>query len=322
MEEQLDMNPIVIRGLRRTNIERRKGLSSECVYRDYLTRGGIPVIVTDATKSWKALSTWSLDFFKQNYGSETVVPGIGIYGKSRRVMKIADFLDYVELPTAKRRGFWIDLETKRPREERPEDNAAPLYLHDQNLFLTHSNLLEDVTPNPDCIDDWLALLPEDLQRLLQSTRYYQRGLLIGPKDSVSNLHYDFLDTHAYLAPIIGKKLCILFSPEDSDFLYDGAVNPEIPDVESFPLFSQARAFLCILEPGELLLIPSRWWHYVRNLEKTITVNYNFFNRSNFGQYFISLFRVLPQILDGFDTNPDWQYKLGIKWKSKGFGLRE
>jgi hypothetical protein len=318
MEEKVIMNASVVPGVQQMAIKRRQGLTRECIYREHLSDNGGPVILTDAIKGWPALVSWSFPFFRQRYGSETVVPGIGAYGHSRRVMKLAHFIDYVEQPSLPPHGFWIDLKTGLPREETPEDRAAPLYLYDQNAFLRHSRLLEDVKPDPECLDDWLALLPERFQRLLQATRYYQRGLLIGPEGSVSRLHCDFLYSHAYLAQIAGRKLCMLFSPTDSGLLYDGEVNPEQPDLEKFPLFRSATAFVCILEPGEMLLIPSQWWHHVRNLEKSITVNYNFFNRANFGEYFLDLFRVMPQLLSGFEKVPGWQDELGVKWKSEGF----
>ncbi len=294
------MDQIVIPGLHQVPIDRRKSPSSEYIYKEHFSGNGLPVILTDAITAWPALSSWSLDFFKKKYGSETVAPGTGVYGKSRRIMKLAHFIDYVERPANRPRGFWLDMETMRPREEKAEDKDAPLYLYDQNLFLMHPELLRDVKPDPECVDDWLALLPDDLQRLLQATKYYQRGLLIGPQDSVARLHYDFLNSHGYLAQIMGRKLCILFSPADSENLYAGEVCPENPDLETRPLFAKATAFVGTLEPGELLLIPSRWWHYVRNLEKTITVNYNFFNRVNFGNYVGSLVKVLPEVVQGFD----------------------
>ena len=145
-------------------------------------------------------------------------------------------------------------------------------------------------------------------------------MLVGPEESLSRLHFDFLNSHAYLAQIVGSKLCILFSPADSDFLYGGDVNPEHPDLDKFPLFKTATAFVCILNPGELLLIPSRWWHHIRNVEKSITVVYNFFNRANFGQYFLGMTKVLPEILEDFEAIAGWQRELGVEWKSKGFEL--
>jgi len=277
-------------------ITRRSGLSTEDVYSDHLNGIGLPVILTDAITQWPAVSSWDLDFFKQRYGTETVAPGTGVYGKSRRIMKLSHFIDYVDEPTHKPRGFWLNKETLRPREEKEGDYDAPLYLNDQHLFMKHPELLNDVNPHPVCIDDWLGLLPEDVQGLLQASIYYPRGLLIGPENSIARLHYDYLYSHGYLAQIKGRKLCILFSPGDSRYLYRGEFCPERVDLETHPLFAKTTAFVCTLEPGELLLIPNRWWHYVRNIEKSITVNYNFFNRVNFMNYVSSLRKVLPEIL--------------------------
>ena len=71
---------------------------------------------------------------------------------------------------------------------------------------------------------------------------------------------------------------MLFSPEDSAALYDGEVNPDAPDFEKFPLFRNATPYECTIGLGELLFMPAQWWHHVVGLEKSITVNYNFFNR--------------------------------------------
>jgi hypothetical protein len=313
------MDPFVTGGLEHVRIARRQGLSSESIYREHLSGEGVPVILTEAIDEWPALSSWNLDFFKRRYGSDTVIPGIGGYGKSMRVMKLSDFIDYVELPSRNPPGFWIDPNTRLPREEEPEDRTAPLYLADWKAFSRHSELWNDVQPDPDCLDDWLGLLPGSLRRLLQETpNYYPKGLLIGPAGSLFHLHYDVLNSHGYLAQIVGRKLCILYPPSDSGLLYHGQVNPEDPDLEKFPLFSTAKAFVCILEPGEMLLIPSRWWHQIRNLEPSITMNYNFFNRTNFGAYCVSLLKALPEFLDAFERIPGWQQELDVSWKSKGF----
>ena len=69
--------------------------------------------------------------------------------------------------------------------------------------------------------------------------------------------------------------------------------------------------------GELLFIPP-WWHHVVSLEKSITVNYNFFNRVNFGGYLTHLLKDLPAVVNGLANSPDARAALGIKWTSLGF----
>jgi ribosomal protein L16 Arg81 hydroxylase len=183
----------------------------------------------------------------------------------------------------------------------------------------HPELLDDVELSPKFMEDWLPLLPAALRRTLdQATRYFSAGILIGPKNAQIGLHHDFLETHAYLAQIAGRKRCVLFSPEDSAALYRGDVNVDAPDFEKFPLFRNATAYECTLEPGELLFIPYRWWHHVVGLEKSITVNYNFFNHVNFGAYLTHLLRDLPAVVEGLALSPEARAALGIEWTCRGF----
>jgi Cupin-like domain len=304
------------------SVQRRQGLSIEEVYADHLSGHGEPVILTDAIKAWPALSKWNFQFFRERYGEDFVFLSGGVYGTSKRLTSLRQFLDYVDAPSRRPGGFWIDNVTKLPRPETAEDTAAPLRLYDQNAFLRHAELLEDIKPAPHCIEDWLALLPDNFQKLLQGTRYHPRLLIIGPEGSKTHLHYDFLHSCGSLAQIIGSKRCILFPPTDSAFLYDRDVDPEHPDLQRFPLFERATAFCCTLNPGELLLIPRRWWHHLSTVQTSITVAYTFFNRANFPQYFTSLFKHLPQILDDFSRIPGWQEQLGVKWDSRDFGFNE
>ena len=44
-------------------------------------------------------------------------------------------------------------------------------------------------------------------------------------------------------------------------------------------------------------MPAGWWHHVVALEKSITFIYDFFNRTNFGDYLTGVFRNLPQLLE-------------------------
>ena len=125
-----------------------------------------------------------------------------------------------------------------------------------------------------------------------------------------------------MAQLKGRKRCILFSPEDSEFIYHGKVDPERPDLAKFPLLEKARFFEALLEPGEMLFMPAGWWHYVVALEKSITFSYDFFNRANFGNYFVDFFRNLPRLLEGFERNPGWQAALRINWVCRGFDYPE
>lgn len=257
--------------------------------------------------------------FKSRYGSENIVASVWSNDNFRKIIKFRDYIDYLDAPSEKSQGFWIDSVTKFPVEEPPELAGKPLYLTSWRGFIIHRELLDDVKLSPSFVEDWFPLLPQGFRDALDNaTRYYSAGILIGPPGSQAILHQDYLHSHAYLAQIRGRKRCLLFSPEDSTNLYEGKVDPDHPDMAKFPLFRNATAFECLLEPGELLFIPFTWWHHVVAVEKSITVNYNFFNRVNFRAYWTELLQQLPAFVDGLEKSPTAKESLGIAWVSKGF----
>ena len=275
-------------------VKRYRNVTKEQLYEIHYGPKGLPVILEEATSSWRAISAWNLEFFRTRYRDGTITPSSN-YPRSVKVMKLGDYLSYVEDQLIQTSGFWIDMDSKLPREETAADRESPLYLSNWNVFPFYPELLKDVSPDPECIDDQLSLLPEDLQASLLESAYNSRSVLIGPAGSSSPLHYDFLDTHAYIAQVQGSKVCTLYSPSDGRFLYDGRVNPENGNLDQYPLLAKAQAYSCVLNPGEVLLIAAGWWHFIRNLEISIAVNYNFFNRTNRDSFFKNLAQVMPEL---------------------------
>eukprot|EP00435_Cladocopium_sp_Y103_P023478 s653_g5.t1 len=111
---------------------------------------------------------------------------------------------------------------------------------------------------------------------------------MGTAGTVTALHYDLDDN--FLVQVAGYKYLRLYSPEEGERLYakdaprdrqkkHGAsyspVRVEHPDLEAHPAFANAVFVETILGPGEMLFIPKRWWHYVRSLTTSISVNFWF-----------------------------------------------
>jgi ribosomal protein L16 Arg81 hydroxylase len=114
-------------------------------------------------------------------------------------------------------------------------------------------------------------------------------LFIGGKGgSFPVLHYDGAGVHAFLMQIYGRKEYVVFPPDQERFLYPSddrhnlsrIRNVEKPDIDKYPLFALAVPTRFILEPGELLFVPSHWWHTVKMLTASITLSVNVLNQSN------------------------------------------
>lgn len=58
------------------------------------------------------------------------------------------------------------------------------------------------------------------------------------------------------------------------------VTAEDVDREKYPHFHEAKPIYVIQETGDAIFVPSGWYHQVRNLEDTISINHNWFNGYN------------------------------------------
>ncbi len=102
----------------------------------------------------------------------------------------------------------------------------------------------------------------------------------------ASCHYDSPDNLACCA--VGRRHFTLFAPEQIDNLYPGPLEPTPggqvvsvvdfgnPDFQRHPRFRTALASAqsAVLEPGDVIFIPSMWWHHVRSLEPfNVLVNY-------------------------------------------------
>jgi hypothetical protein len=249
-------------------IEYRSNLS----YAEFVERYMLPhkpVVITDAIQKWKALSRWSPEFFKTEFGDMqfTIETGFGKQGKTDFTM--AQFIDAVLSST--------------------EEHPAP-YFRNRVLADEFPTLQQDIEPLPEYFfPNWLP----DRYLVKAVRQVFNRGAAIelyigGRGGSFPVLHYDGAASHAFLMQIYGRKQFILYPPEQEPFLYPSKDKQNIstinsiekPDLDRFPLFAKAVPTTFVLEPGATVFIPTRWWHTTCMLTPCITVSVNTVNQSN------------------------------------------
>ncbi len=251
-------------------IERRANISYQDFVKEYESCNK-PVIITDALRRWKAVGKWTPEFFKREFGNRNLAIDKVAWGKyngdSGREVTMGSFVDRVL--------------------ESTEEKPAP-YLRNQNLLDLFPSLMQDIEPMSEyCFPNWLPepYLAKNLQRAFREHSEVQ-FYFGGKGGSFPYLHFDVLATHAFLMEIYGRKQFILFSPDQEKYLYRNlknyshVENVENPDLQKFPLFAKAEPTVFVLEPGELLFVPSRWWHTTKMLTACISVSLNVVNNSN------------------------------------------
>jgi len=171
-----------------------------------------------------------------------------------------------------------------PRRAARAVRSAPDGLAVQTLTLTPDELVpqllaDDLRPPygaPDWRFDVFGELPELAEELPPPRVYAGQPsyLLFLGRDTVQRAHYHAF-YHSLICQVHGRKRITLYSPDDSACLYPhpirrrhfefSRVDTSAPDLEAFPRFASARPLDAILEPGDALFVPFRWWHAVKGI---------------------------------------------------------
>ncbi|CAI2348252.1 unnamed protein product [Caenorhabditis sp. 36 PRJEB53466] len=109
-----------------------------------------------------------------------------------------------------------------------------------------------------------------------------RFVYFGAAGSWTKFHSDVVSSHSWSANICGRKKWLMMPPgsenlfrsasSESGFVDDIRVSPE--------LFEESGVLSFIQEPGEIVFVPSNWYHQVHNLTDTIPINHNWMNSTN------------------------------------------
>ncbi|KAI9316419.1 hypothetical protein BX666DRAFT_1858985, partial [Dichotomocladium elegans] len=216
------------------------------------------IIPAGAIADWPAMERWGSVAYLLSVAGDRVVPvELGQQYTDQqwqqKLMRFGDFVtDYVL-----------------------QGKAAYLAQHD--LFCQIPALARDIQ-----VPDYCYAEPELVPGLYDhAPPDVIKNAWFGPKGTVSPLHQD--PYHNVLAQPVGAKYLRLYAPSQTPYLYphDGILSNtsqadvEHPDREAFPLLEKAAYFECLLQQGELLYIPPRWWHYVRSLSTSFSVSFWF-----------------------------------------------
>ncbi|KWU47429.1 Clavaminate synthase-like protein, partial [Rhodotorula sp. JG-1b] len=187
--------------------------------------------------------------------------------------------------------------TTLPDYTRYHDNCAqdesPLYLFESEFVNKTANL-----EGPSLGDDYSVptCFSEDLFEVMGTERPDYRWLIAGPTRSGSTWHVDPNHTSAWNAVTVGEKAWIMFPPDVTPpgvyasedgaqveaplslaewFLsyYEHAKRVYGPRTTDSATRGKMREGIC--RAGEILYVPSGWWHIVVNLTPAIAVTQNY-----------------------------------------------
>ncbi|HXU04387.1 MAG TPA: cupin-like domain-containing protein [Polyangia bacterium] len=209
-----------------------------------------PVVIRGLTDGWRMRSAFTFDALAQRYGPRQVAVAAADDGVLNRDTRAG--VHYTTMPLA-------DYVARLSDEKHP------------GLYL--------MTPLDRFLPELLAEL--DVPPYCSDARWRRSRLWMSAAGTVSPLHWDIPDN--LIVHLAGRKRFWLYPPEATGRLsphppFSGLPNfsrfdPEQADAEQFPLGHAEPRHEVTLEPGDVLFLPSRWWHHVRSLERALSVNF-------------------------------------------------
>lgn len=200
-------------------------------------------------------------------------------------------------------------------------DESPLYLFDRG-FVSKMNLaIGKHQPTPSY---WIpSCFGEDLFAVLGDKRPDDKWLIVGPARSGSTYHKDPNATSAWNAVLRGSKYWIMFPSSPSSPPPPGVYVSDDQSEVTSPLsiaewllgfHAEARKTPGCVEgvcrEGEVLHVPSGWWHLVVNLDASIAITQNFVPRSHLAGV-LSFLKDKPDQVSGFKKDVTDPYGLFV-----------
>jgi [protein]-arginine 3-hydroxylase / protease len=238
------------------------------VFRSEYVAKNEPVIITGIANRWAA-ARWTPESFKTAFagirtsceiwdGDESSNDPLDFIAKQARVQEtVRDFIEKMESSARSSRKY---------------------YCAEWLIFEAIPQLRADI----ESLDAYMGLSSTWPRPLAEKLRL-QPLFWMGPAGVISTLHFD--RAHNLFVQLYGRKKWILIPPSESRNLYYpclefplsrlhmSPIEVERPDFERFPLYKNVQPIELTLEPGEMLFIPAGWWHYVRALDPSFSMNF-------------------------------------------------
>nr|GLL31682.1 lysine-specific demethylase JMJ30-like [Ipomoea trifida] len=237
-------------------VGKRSALSLEGFIQDHYV-SGTPVIIRGCLDQWPAKSKWNdLNYLRSVAGFRTVPVEIGKHYLcpewKQELITFSEFLERIQ--------------------SNDPTSTETTYLAQHPLFDQIQELRQDIL-----IPDYCSAGGGEIKSL---------NAWFGPAGTVTPLHRD--PHHNILAQVVGKKYIRLYPATISEELYphseamlSNSSQVDLDNIEKteFEKIMEVEFEDCILEEGEMLYIPPKWWHYVRSLTTSFSVSFWWNNSS-------------------------------------------
>ncbi|VDM46677.1 unnamed protein product [Toxocara canis] len=221
---------------------------------------------SSVTDGWPSRQKWvkrsengeeiNLDYILENYGTMEV-PLMDEPYEDYRTIRLSDYIEYL-------RRHHIASDAKYVKDWHFQKESGTSY----GAYNLPSFLRFDWINN----EEWSGGNEDPLGDY--------RFVYFGTKNSWTVFHSDVMSSYSWSANICGRKLWY-FVPPGNEELFRKDRNGFIKDIRTArERWTEAGVVQFVQLPGQIVFVPSNWYHQVHNLEDAISINHNFINASN------------------------------------------
>lgn len=231
-----------------------KNLNVSTFYDDFLSKN-TPVLITKIFDHIPSLSQWSIRFLTKKLGNKIV-----------RVNTSSTEVFDIDPKTGCGFSKPIDIAFKDYINaiSNIDCNAKKLYMMQSSIYHNFPELQSEIK-----FDKYL---PSDLIEVI--------NLWISPGNNTTPLHYDF--SNNFFMQLFGNKKMWLYDPMQFYNLYPNScfskaphtskINAAKPDIIKYPKVLKTKPIEINIPAGNILFIPTFWWHQVYSIDTSISVN--------------------------------------------------
>jgi histone arginine demethylase JMJD6 len=236
-------------------IDKVSKLSYEDFQERYL-KPGIPVVLTDASASWKSNTQFSPAFFAEHFADYSTTHEGTTYAM-RDILEI----------------------TAKSTPENP--SPYPILFEIPTQMPELLSMLDPIHLNYS-LPNWFS------NSIMPYGKFGKNiHLFIGGVGNQYSLHKDMYHTNAWITQLYGEKKFVVFPRDQEALLYPegygfiSPINILQPDYAKYPNYKDATPISVVLKPGETIFIPNGIWHTTVAVSHNISLIFDQLNGHNY-----------------------------------------
>ena len=259
-------------------------------YRDWVTPN-VPVIIEKGFDDWLALKKWNIEYLRKKIGHKEITVAVTPDGYAdavvndrfvmpeERTMVFSHFLDIIEKKSSEKGVFYVQKQNSNFTEEFSE------IIGDASRDIPWAT--EAFGKPPDAVNFWMggakavtSLHKDHYENLYCVISGMKTFTLIPPTD-LHFIPYEVYKPAKYVMSNSGDFQIVdefgsgscesgYLQPDQVPWI---PIDPLAPDLERYPQFVNAKPLVCTVHAGEMLYLPSLWFHHVQQSHGCIAVNF-------------------------------------------------